>query len=687
MRIKRHDLSNFSDLGTVVIYPTRTFHYELTGEINETILDFATSVTYLYSTDLNSEYIDFAKYDFKFNLPETDYWSSLVPNLFDYEDTKSKFTEDFDEISENLVPQLSDKTSEEEEKHFFGKLTHGVHTIYMIRLPREIETFLSLKHQINVPRTIWKVEFYNSRITTNNTLEGRPFIDYDILPNEYAIEEPVLSVYFGPEYDTQLEDYTFDEISSVDNYIKRYWEYRFKENALCLTQEIYDSFQKYISRSEYTKLVSEEIESDKILYIINTTEGDLQTIDMFSAAYSSSNNKYRNENTKVLRNDETKAENIFKVHDKMVLDGRSGTLLGFDGDLSDCPLFTSRYNSLPDSFYSRSSDTSKAFVHGRLYKHPEELEILGENPEISPYWIATDTLKKTMFNHFYIVKQGHGDVKPGGMVYLRGDRELELKVTPEKGHEFKKLTGSKYSQIGDTLYLSPESGTRLTVLFDEIKFSFNLVISCSADYPRYGESTTYSSSDLKGIGLKLWYYDYNLGEDILYTGEALGVSYTRPFKFWIDTKDSLYYIPGYQKFFFQEDYTVNLKKDGKYIVLDISETPQRLLNVKTLRVVGGIFSKTYTIDIETSSEVQVSTKKKTTLEYGDGFETMFAFENDRSLGVENIQVFNVDTGKIEESGVWELSEEDGVVTFKIQPRTKTNPDAGVKNNYKITVNV
>ena len=169
-----------------------------------------------------------------------------------------------------------------------------------------------------------------------------------------------------------------------------------------------------------------------------------------------SNNKYRNENTKVLRNDETKAENIFKVHDKMVLDGRSGTLLGFDGDLSDCPLFTSRYNSLPDSFYSRSSDTSKAFVHGRLYKHPEELEILGENPEISPYWIATDALKKTMFNHFYIVKQGHGDVKPGGMVYLRGDRELELKVTPEKGHEFKKLIGSKYSQTGDTLYLSPE---------------------------------------------------------------------------------------------------------------------------------------------------------------------------------------------------------------------------------------
>ena len=205
MRFKRHDLSNFSDLGTVVIYPTRTFHYEITGEINEIILDFATSVTYLYSTDLNSEYIDFAKYDFKFNLPETDYWSSLVPNLFDYEDTKSKFTEDFDEISENLVPQLSDKTSEEEEKHFFGKLTHGVHTIYMIRLPREIETFLSLQHQMNVPRTIWKVEFYNSRITTNNTLEGRPFVDFDILPPEYAVEEPVLSVYFGPEYDTKLE--------------------------------------------------------------------------------------------------------------------------------------------------------------------------------------------------------------------------------------------------------------------------------------------------------------------------------------------------------------------------------------------------------------------------------------------------------------------------------------------------
>ena len=75
------------------------------------------------------------------------------------------------------------------------------------------------------------------------------------------------------------------------------------------------------------------------------------------------------------------------------------------------------------------------------------------------------------------------------------------------------------------------------------------------------------------------------------------------------------------------------------------------------------------------------------MEYGEGFETMFAFEKDGSLSVEDIQVFNVDTGVIEESGVWKLSEENGVVTFKISPRTKTNPDAGVKNNYKIIVNV
>lgn len=99
MRIKRHDLSKFSDLGTIVLYPTRTFHTEIQGkdsEYKDKIIEKSTTNTILYSTNLTSEYSDFAKYDFRFNLPETDYWSTLIPNLYDYKDTIEKFGEGFD---------------------------------------------------------------------------------------------------------------------------------------------------------------------------------------------------------------------------------------------------------------------------------------------------------------------------------------------------------------------------------------------------------------------------------------------------------------------------------------------------------------------------------------------------------------------------------------------------------------
>ena len=70
MKIKRHDISKFSDLGTVVLYPTRTFHAEIQGnesEYKENIIKKSTTNSFLYSTALTSEYSDFAKYDFRFN--------------------------------------------------------------------------------------------------------------------------------------------------------------------------------------------------------------------------------------------------------------------------------------------------------------------------------------------------------------------------------------------------------------------------------------------------------------------------------------------------------------------------------------------------------------------------------------------------------------------------------------------
>ena len=692
MKIKRHNLSNFSDLGTAVFYPTRTFHLEVQGKTvsePEKIIEKASSKTYLYSVETKSEYLDFAKYDFRFNLPETKYWSSLILNQYDYEDTVSKFGREFDRASKNLIPQIiGSKTSEE--KHFFGRLVNSDNTIFLLRVPQEIET---ISNSLLDPKTVWKVEFYNSRLTTNNTLDSDVFIDYDVLsvlvPNQ-IIEEPVLSIYFGPSWDTQIQDYTLDDVPN--EYISRYTNNLIDNNQICLTEERYNSFNNYVSKAEYIKLVSEEINSAKILYIVNTTEGGLKTIDMFSAAYTESDLKYRNQNKNILRNDETHDYKLLREKGDLVFDSRSSTLLGIGGNINDCPLLRDKISQLPDDIYSSSSDSGKTTISGKTYIHPKFQEVLGENPEISPYWISSEDIKESMFSHFYITKTGHGEINPGGLVYLKNGRDLQIKATPDKGHFFNGIQGlikgTDYDQVGDIVTpRNKKTGDKYKILFEEILYTLKLNLSCDSDYPNFGESHNYLLSDLGDKKLKLWYYNYSLEKDVLYTGGTINFTYSTPFKFWIDAEESLYYIPTSKRFFYLEDSSVTLENNKKYTILSIANTPDRLLNSSNvISIVGALNSKQYIVNIETTKEIQVSTKKRLTFEYGDGVEIMFAYEgvDDKDM---KFTIINEDTNEISTS-VWEENKsEDGIVTLRIPKRTRQNLDFGIKNNYKIIAGV
>lgn len=689
MKIKRHDLSNFSDLGTVVFYPTRTFHIEVQGvgvSNPEKIIETASSKTFLYSVELNSEYLDFAKYDFRFDLPETKYWSSLLLNQYDYQNTVSKFGEGFDSVSENLFPQMI-SSKDKEEKHFFGRLANSENTIFLINIPPEIET---ISGSLIDPKTVWKVEFYNSRLTTNNTLGSEVFIDYDVLSvlhPESIIEEPVLSVYFGPSWDTQIQDHTLDDLP--DEYISRYTYALFDNNQICLTKDRYSSFSEYLSKSEYTKMVKEEINSEKILYIINTTDGDLKTIDMFSAAYSESNLKYRNQSENILRNDETKRYSLLEKKGNLVFDSRSSTLLGIGGDTNDCPLLRDK---IKEDIYSTSSDSREVSVGGRTYIHPRGHEVLGENPIISPYWISKGDLKESMFDHFYITKTGHGEITPGGLVYLRSGKTLEVKVTPDKGHKFKEILGLKegegYDKTGDKVTpVQQKSGDKFRFIFEEIVYTLRLNLSCDVDYPNYGESHVYQLSDLENKNIKLWYYDYTQEKDIQYTGGTINITYTKPFKFWVDTEESLYYTPNRGRYFYLEDSNTSLDTTSRYTILSIKDTPQKLLDSSNIiSIIGALKSKQYTVNIETTKEIQVSTKKKLTFEYGDPVEIMFAYEGDTREEI-NIKIINLDTKEESQDGWTKTVDSEGIVTLRIPERTRKNPDLGIKSNYKIIASV
>ena len=677
MKIKRYDITKFSDLGTIVLYPTRTFHAEIQGkdsEYKEKIIQKSTTNTILYSTNLTSEYSDFAKYDFRFNLPETDYWSTLLPNLYDYNDTVEKFGDRFDSYSENLVPQLSPENIEQD-KHFFGKLVYKENTIFLINIPREIKT---LYNSLNDPKTVWKVEFYNERLTSNNKRGN--FIDYDILslysPEEIEAE-PILSVYFGPSWDTQLLDHTLGDLP--DDYLSRYSHLALGGN--CLTEEIYNGFENYISKGEYLKLVSEEINSDRILYIINTTDGELKTIDMFSAGYSESYNKHRKFNTTTLRNDETLGYSILEKHGNMIFDARSSVILGLGGKISDCPLFSERANR---TSFSESSSSGEVMVSGKTYIHPKDTKVFGENPEISPYWISPNYLRKSMFNHFYITKTGEGIINPGGMVYMRSDRNLEINYEVKKGNRFEDIPGYTYTKDKNKLILSPENGSRVNIVFKEETYQVDFKMICQKDYPNYGVYREYSSNSFPEIKIKLIYLDES-GEEIIYMGEKIDFSCSKPFIFRFDFENSLYKLPDSPKFFFLDDPNVYINKTGEYYYLTIDDTPEKLLETSKIKILGSIESKKYTVTLETSKEIQVSTKKKTVLEYGDSFTVDFSYAGNKDI---KFIVINEDTEEIEDSGVWEISKiEDGYYNFSIQKRTQQNQNAGVKNNYRILVSV
>lgn len=690
MKIKRHDLSGFSDLGTVVFYPTRTFHLEVQGvgvSNPDKIIEKASTKTFLYSVELNSEYLDFAKYNFRFDLPETKYWSSLLLNQYDYQNTVSKFGEEFDSVSENLFPQVI-SSKDTEEKHFFGRLANSENTIFLINIPPEIET---ISGSLIDPKTVWKVEFYNSRLTSNNTLNPEVFIDYDVLSvlhPDLIKEEPILSVYFGPSWNTQIQDYTLDDLP--DEYMSRYTYGLFDNNLPCLTKDIYNSFPEYLSKSEYIKMVKEEINSEKILYIINTTDGDLKTIDMFSAAYSESNLKYRNQSKNILRNDETKGYQLLEKKGDLVFDSRSSTLLGIGGDINDCPLLRGKIEGR--DIYSTSSDSGAVSVNGKTYIHPKNQEVLGENPVISPYWISKGDLKESMFDHFYITKTGHGEITPGGLVYLRSGRTLEVKVTPDKGHRFKEIQGLKegegYDKTGDKVTpVVKKSGDKFRFIFEEIVYTLRLNLSCDSDYPNFGESHVYQLSDLEDKNIKLWYYDYTQEKDVQYTGGNINITYTKPFKFWVDTEDSLYYTPNRGQYFYLEDSNTTLETTPKYTVLSIKETPQKLLDSSNIiSIIGALKSKQYTVNIETTKEIQVSTKKKLIFEYGEPVEIMFAYEGDTQKEID-IKIINTDTKEESTEGWIKTVDSDGIVTLQIPERTRKNPDLGIKSNYKIIASI
>lgn len=650
MKFKLTDPFGFSDVGTVVYYKERPF--------NDIEIKNNRAESYLYSTSLTSEYVDFGKTGFMFSGSSED---ELIPNLFDYQNTLSLLGGEtkFDDLTLNSFPTLSTGRSE---KHFFGKLGSSCHVIHL-------------------PKDIWKVEVYNSRISENNSSEeGGGFIDHDTLVDlkMEVLESPVLTIYFGPDYDTYIQDLTLEEIESeFKTYLDRY---------INLTDREYKSFTNELSKREYLKLYREEIKSEKILYIINTPEGELETINFYSLAYPESKNPHPHTKEIALRNDDLWNEDLGIMESPipgMVVDSRSGVLLGLRNlSKEECSWFHGAPHSL--------GNFDK--VNGRVWKKAGVKEVFGENPEISPWWYCPEDLPESEFKNFYVTVKGKGKVSPSGLVWLGPDKPLILKnVSPELGYFCSGIGEALPQHIliteGGDICIDTETykkGHVFEVVFEEITYFLNLQIDCLKDYRNDGFKTTYNLYDIGGsnytplsdIDVKLIYLNEFMGEEVFgVTGSSYTkskppkISYTEDLYFRLDFSNSLYEPSGDLRY--SDGSSIDLETiNGKnWYVLKASKFPNSIISgEKYIIPIGEIILRKYTIQIKASSGIQISTPTMNILEYGESFIVLIEGSN-------SIDIYKNDQLVENGFGKWSLEKiSDGLWTFKVN---------SIDSDYKI----
>lgn len=682
MKFNLIDLSEFSDVGTVVCYQERKFY---TGDITDSdlnyLLDHGRSEHYLFSTSITSEYVDFGKTGFLFpgNLSE-----KLLPNLFDYQETLNLSKEPkFDSIVSSSFPRLS-RGDEEPREHFFGKLSSSSKTAYLIHLPRGT----------------WKVEVYNSRVSGNC---GRNyFIDYDILKElsgevlrENGIritQKPALSIYFGPSYDVSIQDFTLSELLNegykFDDYLERY---------LNLTASEYESFPKNMSVSEYLESYREEVLSEKMLYIVNTPDGKMEDINFYSLSYPESKNPHPHMSEAVVRNDYLWSGNhpiLESPNPGVVIDSRSGVLLGLrELKETESSWFTGAI--------SRNLDKK---INGKVWEKAGVSDVFGENPEISPWWYCPDDLPNSMFRRFYVITKGKGYVSPSGLVYLGPGNPLKLDIVPGEGYRYLRVTNAfpkDISKVDSQISIeTPESsysdGHRFEVIFEEILYSLNFQISCLRDYPRkYGSKNTYSLTNLGdsmvSAGIKLIYLteygteaEFGSPKSTYNKLNLPKVSDTKELYFRLDFSSSAYEIVGDLRYPDETPIPKETINDKEWYVLRISDFPKSIIEKgENIIPIGDIVSKKYTVLIKSFSGIQISTPKRNIMEYHNMDPSSQnpisrPFITKMILGDDNtVEVWK--NGRLEKDGwgAWSLTKEaSGIWTFEV---------FAIDSNYEIIV--
>ena len=698
MKFKVTDLSGFSDIGTVVFYKSRVFYPEFAKVSPQDsagkLIEQGKTENYLYSTSMLSEYTDFGVSGFTWTRENLEYLPEMLPNLYNYQKTSELVGTPFIDpwVSMAFPSYLENKNPSS--KHFFGRLGGTLSgTTYLVYLPSNT----------------WKVEVYNSRITGNYfKSEDRPgFIDYDILQKlvrqgslspEQISEEPGLSIYFGPSYDTKVENLTYSELEKEElNAFPLYRSRYVLNDVFVLPESEYNEFEKTMTRTEYIESYREEVLSEKMLYIVNSPSGKIESVNFYSIAYPESRNPHPWMSDVALRNDHLlnyTPEVLNNPVKNLWVDSRSGSLLGVKSmNPQEVSWWTGTSNE--EKIYSKSGKTSETWMNGKTWRKSVSEDVFGENPEISPLWYSPDELPKSRFKYFYLIKsKGEGTMEPGGLVYVRDGSSLNFKVFPAKGYKYSKVSGaSSVTQNGSEICINEISGAgypighKFGVEFEEIQYKLNLQVSCENDYPRGKRGSNYNLyggnpkeyDSLTQTGIILRYLSED-GTSMEYSN-PLSVTYNKNLYFNLDTSSSKYEIDG--DFIYGDGSKIPMTDDQKWYVLNLTDPkfPESILSGETLIPIVKIKPKKYTVTISSVSGVQISTPKVNTLEYHnidpkDRNMTPRDFIVSVTLGDKKIEVYQEGRLTSEKDKCWRKEEKDGVYTLIF---------SNIENNYNIVI--
>lgn len=585
MKISNKDCVQFETIGTILAFQERPFYpdteiYNLSEAEIEHLLEVSELDTegigsINFPSNQVSDLSETALYDFCFNLVgDKKYIPNFYPGLLD--DYSQEVLEDkFDIFSSYMVPQVSPSTFHHGPNYFGGFQDKEGNIIKLIK----------------IPAGIWKLEIYNeSRITWNTYYSDQyRIIDSDLIQamNNFSIGNinllytPCLKVYFGPTYDTRLEDQSYRNALSNDIYASRY----LKDDIIL--EKAYSGYPNIMSELDYVASYKGEVMAEKILYLSYTSNGEINEIKLIETSFNHHKNPNRNQNKLSMRMDDYLAHDFNPVedHGKIALDKSNGLILGTrestyinsdNEEVSGVIFFDQlKESSLPSL---RSTRTKNIIVDGKEYINGNQ-EKLYQNPIISPDWYIkqdiTSDYKKcriscenggTIFR-----KIGNSEEPIGGTKYFREGTQLILKPVESPGYRLSEVR-PEADLIEDGYYTYNIIPETVIFKFNHETYIFRVHIICNKDYFNSNgarvdfDTNSYENSFVNERGIRLYIGDSISG--FFEYDEEIVLDENSEISFILDTGE--YYVPvAFAKGEILKASLRDLKIAGKYADYDI----------------------------------------------------------------------------------------------------------------------